>query len=124
MRTECVIYCRVSTEQQTKGHGLQRQLDECMKYARERGYVAVAVFSQVWTGAEDLYARHQAERMAKARNCKLVCETTDRWSRQGLADLPPKNLEIASEIEREAEGELKKLFTPAQLYVINSRLPG
>lgn len=124
MVTECVIYCRVSTERQTKGHGLQRQLEECMKYARERGYVVVAVFSEVWTGAEDLYARHQAERMAKARNCKLVCETTDRWTRQGLADLPPRNLEIASEEERAMDEELKKLLAPAQMHVINSRLPG
>jgi DNA invertase Pin-like site-specific DNA recombinase len=115
MRSECVIYCRVSTELQTKGHGLQRQLETCMSYARERGYIVVAVFSEVWTGAEKLYARLQAERMAKARNCKLVVENYDRWSRQGSTDAPPLNLEMASESARVVDNVIRQVFNnPAQ----------
>jgi DNA invertase Pin-like site-specific DNA recombinase len=122
VQPECVIYCRVSSELQTRGHGLQRQLERCIAYASERGYLIAAVFSEVWSGADQLYSRHQAERMARARGCKIVCESYDRWSRRGVEDLPPENLEIASGNHRQAEEDLKKLFTPAQLHMINSRL--
>lgn len=121
-QADCVIYCRVSTERQTKGSGLARQLDTCMEYAKRKGYSVVAVFSEVWTGADELHVRSQAERMAKARGCKIVCEDYDRWSRRGIEDLPPKNVEMASEAVREFEEEMKKLFTATQLYVMNSRL--
>lgn len=114
MRPECVIYCRVSTEQQTKGHGLQRQLETCMAYARERGYVVVGVFSEVWTGADDLYARHQAERMARARGCQILCEDYDRWSRKGAADAPPPNVVMTSEIAKERNEALRGLFSIAK----------
>ena len=122
MKSECVIYCRVSSELQTKGHGLQRQLERCIAYASVRDYVVVAIFSEVWSGAGDLYARCQAERMAKARGCKIICESYDRWSRRGVEDRPPDNLETASDADREFAAELKRLFTPAQLHMINGLL--
>lgn len=122
MFSECVIYCRVSTEQQAKGHGLQRQLERCIAYASERGYRVAAIFSEVWSGGDQLYARHQAQRMAEARGCKVVCESYDRWSRLGVEDLPPVYLEIASSDERALAADLKGLFTPAQQYAINSWL--
>lgn len=120
--SDCVIYCRVSTEQQTKGSGLWRQLKTCMDYAKAKNYSVVAVFSEVWTGVDDLHVRGQVERMAKIRNCKILCESHDRWSRKGVDDLPPQNVEMTSEFEREFEEQMRKLFTPAQLYMMNSRL--
>ena len=110
VQPECVIYCRVSSETQTKGHGLQRQLETCIKYARARGYIVVAVFSEVWSGAEDLYSRHQAQRMARARNCKIVCEDYDRWTRQGVGDAPPANVEMASEFAHERDRAMRTLL--------------
>jgi DNA invertase Pin-like site-specific DNA recombinase len=107
---ECVIYCRVSSEDQTKGHGLQRQLERGLKYANERGYSVVGVFSEVWTGTERLYSRHQAERMAKARGCVIVCETPDRWSRAGAEDVAPRNVEWSSEIQQEFEADMIQRF--------------
>lgn len=119
---QCVIYCRVSTERQTTQSGLERQLKTCMEYAQAKNYSVVAVFSEVWSGADDLYARAQAERMAKARGCKIVCEDYDRWSRKGIEDMPPKNVEMASEAIREMDAELKRVFTNAQLRIVGGML--
>lgn len=122
MQTECVIYCRVSSEQQARGNGLQRQLERCIAYASQRGYTVAAIFSEVWSGADQLYARHQAERMARTRGCAIVCESYDRWSRMGVEDLPPANVEVAADTERRFDADLRKMFTPGQIYMINQWL--
>ena len=119
---ECVIYCRVSSETQTRGMGLWRQLQTCTEYAKARNYSVVAVFSEVWTGTESLHVRGQVERMAKARGCKIICEDYDRWSRRGIEDMPPANVEMASESLKELEAELREAFTPAQMHIIQGGL--
>jgi len=119
---ECVIYCRVSTESQAKGSGLWRQMQTCMDYAKSKNYSVAAVFSEVWSGAEDLYVRSQVERVAKLRRCKIVCEDYDRWSRRGAEDLPPANVEMASDLAREFDEEMRRLFTPAQMYAAGGRI--
>jgi site-specific DNA recombinase len=50
MRRKCVLYARVSTDEQTHGYSLQTQLDGCRKYAAERGYIVVAEFTDDYTG--------------------------------------------------------------------------
>lgn len=107
---ECVIYCRVSSESQTKGHGLQRQLERGLKYANERGYLVAAVFSEVMSGVESLYVRGQVERMAKVRGCVIVCEAPDRWSRAGADDVAPRNVEWSSEFQREMDAQMVEMF--------------
>lgn len=110
MRTECVIYCRVSSEGQTAGHGLQRQLERCLSFAKERDYSVAAVFSEVASGVDPLPARGQAERMAARRHCKIVCENYDRWSRKGAEDAPPGNVEMASEAAHMLDQEIRRIF--------------
>lgn len=70
----CVIYCRVSTPQQTKGMGLWRQLDTCQNFARERKLSVHAVFSEVASGTDPLPVREVAQRTAEIRRCLLLCE--------------------------------------------------
>jgi len=111
MKTECVIYCRVSSESQTAGHGLTRQLEQCMAFAKERDYHVVAVFSEVASGIDPLPARAQAERMAARRHAKIVCENYDRWSRKGAEDVPPSNVEMASEAAQALDKEIHQILS-------------
>ncbi len=111
MVVECVIYCRVSSESQTAGTGLSRQLNTCLRYARDREYFVAAVFSEVASGIDPLPARAQAERMATRRNAKIVCENYDRWSRKGATDAPPMNVEMASESARALDAEIRQIFS-------------
>lgn len=113
-----VVYCRVSTQQQTKGMGLWRQLDTCQKYAHERNQSIIAVFSEVRSGDADLPVRAQAQRMAEAQGCKLLCEDYSRWSRKGASDVPPAYVVMTSEAERQIEEALRKAFSPLQLRVL------
>lgn len=81
---EAVLYCRVSTKKQTKGHGLQRQLDRGIEWAERNGYYLVAVFSEFgsdFEGKSKLPARTQAQRVASYRGCPVLIEDWDRWSR-------------------------------------------
>lgn len=114
----CVIYCRVSTPQQTKGSGLWRQLDTCQQFARERKLTVQAVFSEVASGIDPLPIRETAQRMAEASRCLLLCEDHSRWSRKGVEDLPPSNVVMTSEAERLFEEEIRKIFSPFQLRVL------
>lgn len=111
MKTECVIYCRVSSETQTAGTGLARQLNQCLAFAKERDYYVAAVFSEVASGIDPLPVRAQAERMAARRNAKIVCENYDRWSRKGSVDAPPSNVEMASESARALDSDIRQIFS-------------
>lgn len=110
MVKDCIIYCRVSTESQAKGHGLQRQLETCQKHAGQNDYRVGAVFSEIGSGADSLPVRAMAERVAKLRNCDIICENYDRWSRQGASDAPPINVVVASESARECDAEIRKIL--------------
>lgn len=120
-RDECVIYCRVSSEQQTAGHGLTRQLEVCQKYASENRLHVVAVFSEVASGAGDLPIRAAAERVAKRRTCAIICEDYDRWSRKGVEDMPPKHVIMASDSLKMMEEELRKVLTPFEYKIVTGK---
>lgn len=96
---DVVIYARVSSWQQAKGHGLERQLEKCMQYASDRGHVVCAVFSEVRSAKEEYIARQQAEKMARTRNGYIVCEAVDRWTRKGASDIPPNFVLLVDEWE-------------------------
>lgn len=85
---EVIIYARVSTWPQVKGHGLQRQIEKCLNEARIKGFEVVGIFSEVCSYKQRSYARDQAYKMARHRNATLLCESIDRWSRKGCCDLP------------------------------------
>jgi site-specific DNA recombinase len=45
------IYCRVSTDEQTKGYSLATQIEACRQFAAQKGYRVTAEFSDDYTGA-------------------------------------------------------------------------
>jgi len=118
----CVIYCRVSTEGQTKGMGLWRQLDTCQRYAQDRNLSVIAAFSEVASGIDPLPIRAQAQRMAESHGCQLLCEDHSRWSRKGSSDAPPAYVVMASDLERALQEELHKLFAPVQMLGMTSAM--
>lgn len=119
---ECLIYARVSTDKQALGSGLSRQIDVCKEWAHQKNYRVVAVFCEVASGAGDLPIRTTVERIAAKRKCKIICEDFDRWSRRGIEDLPPKNVEMASDSIRLMEEELAKVLSPFQYKLITGKV--
>src|SRR5260221_5460896 len=47
---KAVIYARVSTDEQAKGFSLPTQIEECSKYASEKGYDVLYTFTDGYTG--------------------------------------------------------------------------
>lgn len=82
---KCVIYCRVSTEEQTKGLSLETQSSACSKWAKENDYQIVGLYEDGGKtgtkmvgrdGLEDAIIRCQEEKI----NALLVVDT-DRIAR-------------------------------------------
>src|SRR4051794_15443131 len=81
----CAVYVRVSdTKQERDGTSLQTQEVACRQYARERGYVVVAVHSDVHTG-KNLYERPGLSALREAIRVTdvdvVVAHALDRLSR-------------------------------------------
>lgn len=84
--TEAVIYCRISSQQQTKNGSLRRQMECCCEWADKMKLTVVAVFSEIgtawarenWKGLPSLA---QAAMVARHRDAVLVFEAWDRISR-------------------------------------------
>jgi site-specific DNA recombinase len=51
MTKNAVIYCRVSTDEQTKGYSLKTQADACEHYAHVQGYAILEAFNDDYSGA-------------------------------------------------------------------------
>lgn len=47
-----IIYCRVSSEEQTRGYSLPTQEESCRRFCAERGYSVLAVFHDAHSGTE------------------------------------------------------------------------
>lgn len=107
---ECVIYCRVSTEQQAIGGGLSRQLRACADYARRHDYIIAAIFSEVASGVDPLPVRATMERMATKRGCLILCEDHSRWPRKGADDLPPAFVRMTSESSMRFDKSLMEMI--------------
>ena len=51
LKTNALIYCRVSTEDQEKeGTSLHTQLEACLKYCHEKGYQVARKFTETYSG--------------------------------------------------------------------------
>lgn len=95
-----VIYTRVSTDEQVKGYSLSTQLEECRRYAAQRGYLVVEEFSEDFTGASldrpklnrlrEFLAREHADvvlvyyidRLARKSFYQMIIE--EEFNRQGV----------------------------------------
>ena len=79
----CIIYARVSTEEQGKGNSIATQIAAARKRAEERGYAVVGVFQDEHTGTEidrpGLSALYDA--LARTQAPIVICLDTDRLGR-------------------------------------------
>jgi site-specific DNA recombinase len=85
--TRCVVYCRVSTEnQEREGTSLTTQLDACRAYAAAKGWQVVAEYQETGSGAtRDRDKLSQVRQMVKAgRVDVLLCYALDRLSRRQI----------------------------------------
>jgi DNA invertase Pin-like site-specific DNA recombinase len=78
---ECVVYCRVSSESQLRGYSLQRQIEGALALADDRGFIVVGIFCEQAGSKDEKRARKQCEMMARRRQCSILCESPDRWTR-------------------------------------------
>lgn len=104
----CIIYARVSTEQQAYGTGLTRQLQVCSEYARQKDYLIDSVFCEVASGADPLPIRSLVERIAVEKQCLILCEDHTRWSRQGASDVPPRWVIMCSQMSALLDQHLRE----------------
>lgn len=119
---ECIVYARVSTEQQALKSGLARQINVCSDYARFNDYWIVAVFCEVASGIDPLPVRATIERIALKRGALILCEDHSRWSRKGVEDIPPAYVRMVSECERrftDTVGELLVAYRNSLLSTVN-----
>ena len=96
MNNRAILYARVSTEEQTKGHSLPKQLEACRKYAKGKGYQIVREFTDVCAGTElerpGMNELFQSIQTTKIRS--LIVYDVDRLSRS-VSDLTDIVMEMA-----------------------------
>ena len=78
-----VVYMRCSTRPQASGDSLRRQLEDCINFANDRGLVIGWVFCDIASGDGPLPQREAAMAMANKKKCRVLVESSDRWSRSG-----------------------------------------
>lgn len=105
----CVIYTRVSTTPQAFGDGLRRQLEECIKYARDNKLNIAGVYTDICSGAGVMPNREIAYREHLRMRCPILVETGCRWSRHRYEDDALRDAKIiyASESAREMRDRLE-----------------
>ena len=70
MKKKCIIYVRVSTEEQTKGYSLDAQEDEDTAYANQQGYDVIKIFREEGLSAKNLNRPQLKEMMKWGRQNK------------------------------------------------------
>jgi DNA invertase Pin-like site-specific DNA recombinase len=138
----CVIYVRVSTEEQKEsGHSLYGQEQACRKYVTENGGTVEAIFTDVVSGKAKKRAKlDQAISMAVRESAKLVFWDLDRMGRHeetchrikdllGFSNLVfvstpyMQELEFSIRVGMAAE-ELRKLSTRTKMGMAGARQAG
>lgn len=105
-----VIYCRISSWSQAKGHGIQRQLVSCLEAIEQvAGGETVGVFTEIASGGGELPVRDSALRYARQQHARIMVESVCRWTRR--ADDPcPTIVELACPISKELESKLETVL--------------
>ncbi|HEY9020965.1 MAG TPA: recombinase family protein, partial [Paracoccaceae bacterium] len=83
---QCVIYVRVSSRKQVgEGAGLSSQEKSCRRYAAEKGYEVIEVFSDVISGTMGERAGTKALvqylRKHRSKNLRVIVDDVDRFAR-------------------------------------------
>jgi len=88
-----IIYARVSSVGQLSGHGIKRQIECCLDYAKKNNINVLSILTECCSGSDPskMLVRNFAVELAEAKStartpCKILVEGCDRWSRSGLSD--------------------------------------
>ncbi len=88
-----IIYARVSSVGQLSGHGIKRQIECCLDYAKKNNINVLSILTECCSGSDPskMLVRNFAVELAEAKStsrtpCKILVEDRDRWSRSGLSD--------------------------------------
>ncbi len=107
-----VIYCRISSWPQAKGHGIQRQLVACLEAIEQVAgseTVIVGVFTEIASGGGELPVRDSALRYARQQHARIMVESVCRWTRR--ADDPcPTIVELACPLSKGLESKLETVL--------------
>jgi len=119
----CVIYTRVSTTPQAFGDGLRRQLEECIRYARDRRLNIAGVYTDICSGDGAMPNRSIAYREHIRLKCPILVESGCRWSRHRYEDEPLKDAHViyASDTAREMRDRLAEIISKALSEARDSR---
>jgi DNA invertase Pin-like site-specific DNA recombinase len=88
-----IIYARVSSVGQLSGHGIKRQIECCLDYAKKNNINVLSILTECCSGSDPskMLVRNFAVELAESKStvrtpCKILVEGRDRWSRSGLSD--------------------------------------
>src|SRR5215208_3530816 len=82
--SSAIVYCRVSTDEQSRGYSLPTQEESCRRYCADHGYTVVGVFHDAHSGTEldrpGLNATIEA--VATLKPAVVVLHDVDRLGRE------------------------------------------
>jgi site-specific DNA recombinase len=106
MTRKAILYARVSSAAQTDNTSLDGQIDECRKYAREKGFQVVREVKETGSGAsadrDGLELAKELGRKGEANS--LIVLKTDRFMRGDDAEISPGADAIIAENELKIAG--------------------
>ena len=118
--TRSAIYCRVSTDaQESEGTSLQTQLENCLKYCKDKDYQIIYQYQETYSGLT-VDRPKLTELRESIRNGYLdviVIYSLDRWTRnpnQGVIlqdELEKQKVKLESVTETIEDTELGKLIS-------------
>jgi DNA invertase Pin-like site-specific DNA recombinase len=123
-----IIYARVSSIGQLSGHGIKRQIECCLDYAKKNNINVLSILTECCSGSDPskMLVRNFAVELAEAKStvrtpCKILVEARDRWSRSGLSDpLLHYKITACSEIEIDLQKKLEMILTDFKISVLES----
>ena len=117
---KAVLYQRVSSSSQMKGHGLQRQFECNQEYAAKHGMEVVGVFSDVGPGdPTKCPGLKMAARQARAQGASLLVETLCRATRNGYEPLEKVIKDVPLVMTNSLEDELVDKMNAVMLNMIS-----
>jgi DNA invertase Pin-like site-specific DNA recombinase len=113
-----IIYARVSSVGQLNGYGIGRQIDCCLKYAKENKIDVISILTECESASDfenqivrDFAVSLANKKTTKRSDCKILVESNDRWSRSGLSDpLSMYPVVVCGELEIDFNLKLKSII--------------
>jgi len=118
-----IIYARVSSIGQLNGYGIGRQIECCLKYAKENKIDVISILTECESASnsQNQIVRDFAVSLAKKKTskrsaCRILVESLDRWSRSGIQDhLMNSQVVVCSQLEIDFNNKLKSIIANFEL---------